>query len=174
MIFFRFRHLSPRPGQGSPAERTLRMVLLAAVFLLVAWGFWANMERRMEGLGARGQVQDAADALAPGERKELEAIVKRFQKRFDLVLEVRVLAAPFRPESWPGKSVLLAVNPASQQVVFTAPPLVRRAMGDAFMAELADSFAPCFAAPENTQTAWKAGLFSALAQIERKLAELTR
>ena len=180
MIFFRLRHLRPRAGQGGPIERTLRTVLLVGVFGLVAWGFWANMERRMDSLGVRGQIQDAGNLLETAERKELEAIVKRVKKRFDMSLEVRILTGPFRPESWNGKSLLLAVGPASRQVVFTAPPLVRRAMGEEFMAELADSFAPFFddsppaGEGRSGEKTWKDGLFSALGLLERKLAELTR
>ena len=171
MIFPRLRHLNPYSGQDSSGGRAFRLVLLTVVLILVAWGFWTNMERRMERLGITGQILDTGHALSSEEKKNLEVYIKRFRNRFDLLLEIRVLAEPFRPDSWQGKSVLLAVVPQNRQVVFTAPPLVRRALGEEFMADLVDAFAPAFTDVEPKN--WKEPLFQGLNTLERKLAELT-
>lgn len=172
MLFPRFRHLLPNAEEGTSGERAFRLVLLVCVFALAGWGFWTNMERRMERLGAAGNIRAEDGTFSQAERKDLEERVKRFEKRFDLTLEIRAITGPFRPESWNGKSVLLAVGPQTRQVVFTAPPLVRRALGEEFMAELVDSFAPAFT--QGDAAPWKDALFGALNTLERKLAELTR
>jgi hypothetical protein len=181
---FRLRWLTPKVGYNSPLERIVRMVALAAVFVLVAWGFSANMERRMDSIGVRGQIQDNAELLSIAERKNLEAIAERFQKRFELRLEIRILTAPFHPDSWDEKSILLVLNPEAAQVIFTAPPLIRRAMGEAFLAEVGDTFAPAFipanqdysgepGSNDSTELSWQEALFKALSLVERKLIELT-
>ncbi len=169
MVFPRFRHLRPQVDQGTPGQRFFRIVSLTLVLLAVIWGFWTNTSRRMERIGVSGSLDDAAGSLTAEEKERLETIAARFRSAYDLRLTVRILPDMRGADIWDGRSLLIVLVPKEAKLLITAPPLARRALGEEFLAELADSFNGAF--PDGP---WIRDLFAALAALEKKLIEINQ
>lgn len=157
------RKAGPRPG------RVFRPVLLVLVVMAVCWGFWNNQQQRFAAIVDQGLFSDQVNAFSRGQRQELITHLKAFKKDFGIPLEVNVLKRPPAINQHNASRIYLDIVPAQGRAFLHMPPLVRHAVGEAFIRDLETALQQDFAAGD-----WRPGLVSTIFALRAKLAEVTR
>lgn len=121
----------------SPGERFLRVLLLVAVFAGTATLFSRHFHNRFERLAAEQAVSDRTGRLTPAHkavaRQFGRAVKDRYGADFRLLAAEGAVSAP--PDLSP-RALFLGLDPTARAAILLLPPLLGRAIDDAFEARL--------------------------------------
>ncbi len=167
---------------SSPLEQFARVLMLVAVFALVAWGFYANNQRRMEVIKAKEQkeqsvsrsapadyaalIQDDTRNLTPAQKAELQNFLRYFHESRGVLIKTHVYQHGPLPAANPdANTISVQLCPSEGLARLDAGVTVRLALGEELMNELANKhFPPYFA-----QGRWPDGLAAAFKKMEDRL-----
>ena len=135
MFFNWFKNRPQSSGQDRPSS-FLRTMALLALLALTAWAFWANSQRYTHQFKAEARLVDAADVFSQEERAEIAKIILRFDKNFDLRLQVHTRRELFTSLNAVDNGILVGFCPGKQQMVVFMSPLLRQALGEAVAAQM--------------------------------------
>lgn len=158
-------------AQG-PLEALLRLLGLMLVIGLAVWGFWLNGKRNVERLNARGAFFDETGELSAGQKERVQAFMASLRADWGLEARVRVTKEPEpagQTDAPDAKTLVIALCPARATARIALPPLLERALGPGFAADLEREHFPFHFAPGRD---WRKGLMSALDLVEERLAGL--
>ena len=158
------------PKQTGPrVGRAFRPVILAAFLATVCWAFFANNQRRLDTLIAQGLFTDETKTVSSEQKNQMIFYLKEFKKDFGFPLEVHVRNTPPDFTVNDVSRMIIDVVPSQKRAHLYLPPLVRNAVGEAFIRDMERSFAQDFAAGD-----WRVSLVPAVLSLRNKLAEVTR
>lgn len=130
-MFRRNKVREPLIRASSPGEFILRTVLLVSVFVLVAWGFWANYERRFTQLRAERSFLDETAQVSADAKQSLRDLGEVFRLRWGATLLVHVRnGAVVLPDKLDGQTVFVGLSAQQQQALVVLPPLMQRVVGE--------------------------------------------
>ncbi|OIO04812.1 MAG: hypothetical protein AUJ49_02180 [Desulfovibrionaceae bacterium CG1_02_65_16] len=157
----------------SPWEALLRLVGMCLVMGLAVFGFWKNSERNMERIAARTAARsglaDETGGLTEGQRAHVLAFIETMRKNYGVVARVRISrVAPTPPEA-DGKTLFIGLGLDGKSALVRLPPMMDRALGPEFAANLERQHFPFHFAPGRS---WQKGLLAALDLIESRLAAM--
>lgn len=137
----------PKAGRRSPlplsvrarssGERFLRLMLLVAVFAGAATLFNRHFSNRFERLEAEQAVSDRTGRLAPDHKAFARQFGRAVKARYGA--DFRLLAAEGAASPPPDRSpraLYLGLDPTARAAILLLPPLLGRAIDDAFEARL--------------------------------------
>ncbi|QJT09212.1 TPM domain-containing protein [Oceanidesulfovibrio marinus] len=142
-------------------EQFLRFMLLIAVFAVCGWLFWLNTQMTVKKLKARGAVWDRTGTLNSGQTKALSRFTDMFDDELGITVKLQIADGELDMPELDTKTLFIGLNLADKKAIVVFPPLVERAVGDAFRKRLEDEhFPPYFESGD-----WPKGLVLALADI---------
>jgi hypothetical protein len=167
----RFRRLDEKGarGPGIRRGRVFRPVILMLVLAAVCWGFWTNSQKRMDALVGQALFTDETRSVPAARQEEIRNLLKQFAKDFGVPLEMHIRKKSPGIESQDASRMYLDIVPSQCRAYLFLPPLVRHAVGPAFIRDMERSFAQDFAAGD-----WRISLVPAVLVLRNKLAEVTR
>ncbi len=163
MVFFR-RIRGPLVRGSSPGEVFLRFMLLLAVFAACGWLFWMNSKQAMERLTAAGAVVDDTGVLTEDQRRALARFARMFDEELGLELKLRIAEGPVAIPDLEAKTLFFGLDLAAGEALVVFPPLVEKALGDAFRRRLEREFLPPYL-EEGVHGEWPKGLVLAIAAV---------
>ncbi|MGE4297083.1 MAG: TPM domain-containing protein [Desulfovibrionaceae bacterium] len=165
-MFFSRRMRTPIIRGESTGEQIMRGLLLLGVLALVIWGFWANSERTMTRIAARGTVFDQGKFLTKEQKQSLGELAAMFKQEFGLSVKIHLRADTVELPDLDAKTIFIGLNPNTKQVMVELPPLLKKALGDDYQYTLQNEhFPPYLASGE-----WRQGLILALTQLWEALS----
>lgn len=157
-------------GETGPRRgRVFRPVILAALFAAICWAFISNNQRRLDALVAQGLFTDEMKAVSSEQRDQVVGYLKTFKKDFGIPLEVHIRKTPPALGASDASRMIIDIVPSRSRAYLHLPPLVRNAVGEAFIRDMERSFAQDFAAGD-----WRVSLVPAVLALRNKLLEVTR
>ncbi len=155
----------PRRGGHSASTGFLRLLGLALVFILVAWAFWQNNERKLTLLKTRQAISDATGALAEEDLAHVRAVAQVLNERYGVELRLHVVTDVLKVPDVGPRTLYVGINPETRLVVLEFPALVAGALGQEFIRDLRESHFEQYWGGGN----WPEGLKSALTLILERL-----
>ncbi|NJB67884.1 hypothetical protein GGQ74_001524 [Desulfobaculum xiamenense] len=162
----RFNMLPPKDESGG--MRFLRIMLLICVFVGVGWLYTRHFDRAIEVIQARSALHDATGTLSKEQKKNLLELSRMFEKEFGLELRIKIADGPVEVPVLDSKTIFFGLDVRDKTTTIVMPPLVERALGHEFIAELRDRHMPYHF--ENDS--WPTGLVKALAMTWERLIGL--
>ena len=162
------RFYGPKPT-GPRRGRMFRPVILAGLLAVICWAFMSNNQRRLDTLIAEGLFSDDTKTVSSEQRDQVVGYLKVFKKEFGIPLEVHVRKNPPALNANDASRMIIDIVPSQGRAYLHLPPLVRHAVGEAFIRDMERSFAQDFAAGD-----WRVSLVPAVLALRNKLAEVTR
>lgn len=164
----RFRFF-PDKGSYGRTERIVRLLALAAVFVLVFWAFSKNNERIIQRLEDRQTISDSGGYLDDRQKSFVKGFREGLHARYGLSFRLKIsgqgLEARPEPDS---KTIVLLLDPQRQELDLRLPPLVGTAMGKEFLDRLKAEHLDTFWEKDP----WQDELIMLLAAIWDRLDEL--
>jgi hypothetical protein len=167
--------LRERGGRGG---RVFRPVFLICIMALACWGFWSNSQKRINALTLQTLFTDETQSVSAQQKEEVLALLKTFKKDFGVPLEMHIRKTPPAlaaqgttpvSDAQDASRIYIDIVPSQSRAYLFLPPLVRHAVGPAFIRDMERSFAQDFAAGD-----WRISLVPAILALRNKLAEVTR
>lgn len=166
--FRRDREGRPKPP-GIRRGRVFRPAILMLILAGVCWGFWTNSQKRMDAIVGQALFTDETQSVSAAQKKEIQDLLKNFKKDFGVPLEMHIRKTPPSISAQDTSRMYIDVVPSQNRAYLSLPPLVRHAVGPAFIRDMERSFAQDFAAGD-----WRISLVPAILALGNKLAEVTR
>ncbi|WP_243544736.1 hypothetical protein [Pseudodesulfovibrio tunisiensis] len=135
----------PRVHGETPKEKIVRSLLLLLVFAAVVWAFTENNKRVIQRLNRDSAVMDQTGMMTDEDKDFVRSFIRTVRDEFGIVARVQVFAGPVESPEVDAKTLYIGLSPAEGQAVVVFPPLVRRAVGEAFVESLTtEHFLPSF------------------------------
>ncbi|MDL2285369.1 hypothetical protein LJB93_01335 [Desulfovibrio sp. OttesenSCG-928-F07] len=135
-MFFNWLRHKPRLVSDGAGHSFLRVILMVALFFGMAWAFSANSERYVYKFSADSRINDHLNAFSEEDRKEIVAILSRFDKKFQIKVHVETRKDFFSSTETKDGAMLLGLCPSKQQMVLFMPALWRTAIGEGSILQL--------------------------------------
>lgn len=154
---------------GIRRGRVFRPVILMLILAAVCWGFWTNSQKRMDSIVGQALFTDETQSVSAAQKEEIQDLLKNFKKDFGVPLEMHIRKKPPALAAQDTSRMYIDIVPSQSRAYLFLPPLVRHAVGQAFIQDMERSFAQDFAAGD-----WRISLVPAILALGNKLAEVTR
>ncbi len=149
--------------------RVFRPVILVLILAAVCWGFWTNSRKWIDTLAMQALFTDETNSVPDAQKEELLELLKHFKQDFGIPLEMHIRATPPRLADQDASRIYIDIVPSQNRAYLFLPPLVRHAVGPAFIRDMERSFAQDFAAGD-----WRVSLVPSILALRNKLAEVTQ
>lgn len=169
MFFNWFRH-KPRLAYAGAGKSLVRVIFMMILFASLVWAFWANSERYVYKFSADARVADELNAFDAPLRKEIVGIIARFDKKFQVKLNVVTSKTLFTSVSAKDGEMLLGLCPDKRQMVLLMPPLWRTAVGEGLILQLKEGMME----PAFDRGDWPQAVPKVLLLLEQRLETMSR
>jgi len=129
-------HIPKVHGQ-TRTEKVIRSLLLVVIFAAVIWAFSKNNERVVDMLTRESAVYDETGRLDKAQRKSIVSFTRSLKAEFGLSSRIKIFGGDFVVPELDNKTMYIGLAPSINAVELRFPPLMRKALGDEFIEQLA-------------------------------------
>ncbi len=128
----RFRFFPDKDAYGH-RERIVRLLALAAVFVLVFWAFTKNNERIIQRLENEQTISDGG-YLDGSQKSFIKGFRDGLKERYGLTFRLKISKQGIGdPPGMDGKTMILLLAPEQKELDLRLPPIISTALGKEFL-----------------------------------------
>lgn len=134
-----FLHLFKKRETRQPRS-AWRSLLLVFIICGVTWAFWQNTQKQVNILNERMSVWDDPVVLSSDERNALRDMIGEFKARYGMEVRMEIISEQLKRPSSEKPIIYLGINQETEEVMVSLPPLLRKALGPEFSAQLEQDY----------------------------------